>query len=112
MTHSLKSKLKRFGLDLVFSSRSSQLKTRLGSTKDQIEDLKCSGIYKISCSHCDKVYIGQTKRTLETRFKEHTAEIMKATKESEKGLVHHFKSKVAEHAFAEQHELSTDDIKI
>ena len=112
LTHSLKSKLRKFGLDLVFSSRSSQLKTILGSTKDKIENLKCSGIYKISCSHCDKVYIGQTKRTLETRFKEHISEVTKATKVSEKGLTHHFKSKVAEHAFSEQHELSTDDIKI
>ena len=109
LTDSLKSKLRKFGLDLVFSSRSSQLKN---STKDQVENLKCSGIYKISCSHCDKVYIGQTKRTLETHFKEHISEVTKATKVSEKGLTHHFKSKVAEHAFSEQHELSTNDIKI
>jgi len=28
-------------------------------------------IYKINCNDCDKVYIGQTKRHLVTRIKEH-----------------------------------------
>ena len=33
--------------------------------------MKNSGIYKINCEQCEKVYIGQTKRNLETRTKEH-----------------------------------------
>jgi len=28
-------------------------------------------VYKINCNDCDKVYIGQTKRYLVTRIKEH-----------------------------------------
>jgi len=28
-------------------------------------------VYKINCKNCDKVYIGQTKRHLATRIKEH-----------------------------------------
>ena len=32
---------------------------------------KNSGIYKINCKQCGKVYIGQTKRNLDTRTKEH-----------------------------------------
>ncbi|XP_058446374.1 uncharacterized protein LOC131427320 [Malaya genurostris] len=112
ISHPLKSKLRKFVLDLVFSSMNYQLKTLLGSTKDPTENLKKSGVYKISCPHCDKIYIGQTKRTLDIRFKEHISEIAKASKELEKGLPHHFKSKVAEHAFFEDHELTTNDIKI
>lgn len=30
-----------------------------------------TGVYKLNCSNCDKVYIGQTGRTFKTRFKEH-----------------------------------------
>lgn len=32
-----------------------------------------SGIYEIACKNCDKVYIGQIKRSIETRYKEHVA---------------------------------------
>ena len=33
---------------------------------------KKSGVYSISYKDCDKVYIGQTKRNLDTHMKEHT----------------------------------------
>jgi hypothetical protein len=112
LTRPLQSKLKKFGLDLVFTSKTNQLKTTLGSTKDRINDLDKPGIYKITCSHCDKIYIGQTKRTIEVRLKEHLAEITKANKDIEKGLHYHFKSKVAEHSFKEEHIFSKDDIKL
>ena len=58
-----------------------KLKSLLGSTKDPVNSLGKSRIYEIKCQQCDMTYIGQTKRTLETRFKEHVAEITKATKE-------------------------------
>ena len=32
-------------------------------------------VYVISCTQCTKLYIGETGRTLETRFKEHLADI-------------------------------------
>ncbi|GJQ82108.1 hypothetical protein Trydic_g15895 [Trypoxylus dichotomus] len=32
--------------------------------------MKRSGMYQIACNDCGKVYIGQTKRSIETRFKE------------------------------------------
>lgn len=32
-----------------------------------------SGVYRLSCSDCDAVYIGQTGRKLEIRFREHVA---------------------------------------
>ena len=34
-----------------------------------------SGIYQISCDDCNEIYIGQTKRTIKTRFKEHISHI-------------------------------------
>lgn len=112
ITKPLRSKLRKFGIELVFSSRNNQLKTLLGSTKDPVDALGKSGVYKISCPHCDKIYIGQTKRTLDTRFKEHLAEVTKATKETEKGMHYHFKSKIAEHIFNEDHQLTKDNISI
>jgi hypothetical protein len=112
ITRKLRPKLMKFGLDLVFSSRNNQLKSLLGSTKDPVKCLNKAGVYKISCKQCNKVYIGQTKRTLETRFKEHTAEVKKAAKQEERGLQYDFKSMVAEHIHRENHQLTLDDIDI
>jgi len=40
--------------------------------KDRLTDLQTTEIvYKLKCKDCDKIYIGQTKRHLETRIKEH-----------------------------------------
>lgn len=111
-TKLLRPVLRKFGFELVFTSRNNQLKTLLGSTKDPIDNLGKSGVYKITCDHCEKIYIGQTKRTLKTRFKEHIAEVTKANKDTDKGITHHFKSKVAEHIFNEKHFLSLNHIQI
>lgn len=112
ITKPLSAKMKSFGLDLVFSSRNNQIKSLLGSTKDPINTLGKAGVYKISCPHCEDVYIGQTKRTLETRFKEHIAEVNKAKREMDKGLHYDFRSKVAEHIFSKGHNLTKDNIDI
>lgn len=112
ITKPLISKFRSFGLDLVFSSRINQLKSLLGSTKDSINVLGKAGVYKISCTDCNKIYIGQTKRTLETRFKEHIAEVKKANKEMDKGLHYEFKSKVAEHIVKKGHNLTKENINI
>jgi len=40
--------------------------------KDKLNNQQITEVvYKINCNDCDKVYIGQTKRHLETRIKEH-----------------------------------------
>ena len=44
--------------------------------------------------------------------KKFSTEITEATNENEQGLAHHLKPKVAGNALSEQHELSTNDIKI
>ena len=45
--------------------------------KDNISPEKKSGIYQITCKDCEKIYIGKTKRDLETRVKEHFRNIKK-----------------------------------
>ncbi|XP_055534819.1 uncharacterized protein LOC129724165 [Wyeomyia smithii] len=111
-TRQLRKKFRKFGIDIIYSSRNNQMKTKLGSTKDTIDKLHRAGVYKVACPHCDKVYIGQTKRNLDIRFKEHTSELVKAKKDSEKGITHHFRSKIAEHIFHEDHAMTTDNISL
>ena len=45
---------------------------QLGRVKDKTENLKkCGTVYHIHCEQCDKDYVGETSRSLETRVKEH-----------------------------------------
>ena len=44
------------------------------SVKDSIDNHQLKGVYKIDCS-CGKSYIGETGRSLQTRLKEHGADI-------------------------------------
>jgi hypothetical protein len=61
----------------------------LGGTKDRVQDKnEKSGIYEIKCSACNSKYIGQTKRKLKVRFKEHEDDCKKAINE-EKPLAKH-----------------------
>ena len=41
------------------------------NSKEKIDQLSKSGIYKLSCNDCDCIYIGQTGRDFSTRYKEH-----------------------------------------
>ncbi len=43
----------------------------LFNAKDQTHDIMKSGIYKLNCSFCNSVYIGQTIRNFDIRYKEH-----------------------------------------
>jgi hypothetical protein len=43
---------------------------KLLNEKQQTSTYEQSGIYKITCQTCHEVYIGQTGRTLTTRYKE------------------------------------------
>ena len=59
-------------------------------------------MYSISCS-CGQNYIGETKRNLEARLKEHQT----ATRQGETN-----KSAIAEHAWEEQHQPQSNNIKM
>ena len=48
------------------------LRSQLVQVKDKTENLKkCDTVYHIHCDQCNKQYIGETSRVLETRIKEH-----------------------------------------
>ena len=74
-------------MQLVFSNNN-KLENNICNLKDEIPTLQKSGIYQISCGECDKVYIGQTRRSIHTRFKEHIAHI-KYNRASKFSLAHH-----------------------
>jgi hypothetical protein len=59
--------LKRFDFNVIFSPVK---KVRFSNLKHPIDNLNCWGIYSISCQ-CGLSYIGQTKRALKFRLKEH-----------------------------------------
>lgn len=81
----------------------SKLKSLLGNTKDKIPFLEKAGIYKIKCRDCNFVYIGQTVRNLETRFKEHL---------DSHRLCRPNRSSVAKHMIEKDHSFSINDIKL
>jgi hypothetical protein len=50
---------------------SGKLSQVLGSPKDVVDERAKSGIYEIQCQTCPVVYYGQTRRSIDERFKEH-----------------------------------------
>lgn len=74
ITSKLKKVFKKHNMELVFSNNN-KLQNIICNRKDRIPDIQKSGIYQISCGDCDRIYIGQTKRMIHTRFKEHIAHI-------------------------------------
>lgn len=59
----------------VVYSTSNSIKNLLGNPKDSVDSMEKAGIYKITCNNCDQIYVGQTKRSLNVRYKEHLAHI-------------------------------------
>ena len=86
-TKGLSKMFKKFDFKLVFSNNNN-IKTLLGNPKDKIELNEKSGIYKINCSNCDKSYIGQTRRSINIRFKEHMAHL-KYNRVDKSSVAHH-----------------------
>ena len=70
----------------------------LGNTKDKITETEKSGIYQIQCEDCDKCYIGQTRRNIGIRFKEHIRSIKNQETD---------KSPIAEHFLEFNHTINT-----
>jgi len=50
------------------------IRKRVGSLKDMIKPNSCKAVYSISCS-CGNVYLKETWRSMEVRFKEHNANL-------------------------------------
>ncbi|KAJ8952665.1 hypothetical protein NQ318_020980 [Aromia moschata] len=87
----------------IFNNMRERQWTLLGNPKDKINNNEKSGIYEISCKDCDQKYIGQTKRSILTRFKEHMAHLKYGRTE---------KSCVAQHAFDNNHRIDINNLKL
>ncbi|XP_050511970.1 uncharacterized protein LOC126888016 [Diabrotica virgifera virgifera] len=57
-------------LKISFKTKNT-IKSLFSKTKDKIDKLNKSGIYKLSCGDCSTTYVGRTMRTLSQRIKEH-----------------------------------------
>ncbi|KAI4469133.1 giy-yig endonuclease superfamily [Holotrichia oblita] len=93
---------KELDLRIVYSSGTS-LRSLIGNPKDKIQPLEKSGIYEINCKDCNQKYIGQTRRAVSTRFKEHMANLRFNRIE---------KSSVAQHIFETDHNIDHTNVKL
>ena len=81
-----------------------KLNTIIKTGKDPLlKNDHCGVVYKINCLNCESSYVGQTKRKLKTRIKEHKTDIKKSTSEI---------SVVSRHRVNEMHDFDWDNIKI
>ncbi|KAJ8980916.1 hypothetical protein NQ317_011557 [Molorchus minor] len=71
--------------------------------KDTIGVNDRSGIYEMSCKDCNLKYVGQTRRSILTRFKEHMAHLKYGRTD---------KSSVAQHAFDNNHRIDINNLKL
>ena len=69
--------LKPFDIKLAHKPRNT-LRKQLCHIKDKVVPLDVSGcVYKVNCSDCDQVYIGETKKNVKDRIKEHQGNVRK-----------------------------------
>ena len=80
------------------------LKSKIMKVKDTLPDHEKAGVvYQINCNDCHKTYIGETKRRLGTRIKEHAA-----AQRKKKDL----NSNIVLHALEEGHSFDFDGAKV
>ena len=61
-------------------------------------------VYKIACINCEMVYIGETKRTLKTRIKEHRDNINLTNSDNHNAITLH--------RIEKGHDMNWDNVKI
>ena len=93
LTNKLSNKLKENGVNVIYGGRGN-LRELIGRVKKPRPKMECSGIYNIKCKDCVGSYVGQTRRRMETREKEHERAI--TSKQPEK-------SALASHCLEEHH---------
>ena len=93
---------RKYDMKVIFKSGRS-LRSVLTKVKDPLPmEKKAKVVYRIPCS-CGKSYIGETKRRLETRLREHQEACRKGTRE---------KSAVAEHAWNDHHTIKWEETAV
>ncbi|KAI4456803.1 giy-yig endonuclease superfamily [Holotrichia oblita] len=102
ITKGLSKIFKELGLRIVYSCGTS-LRSLIGNPKDKMQPLEKSGIYEINCNDCNQKYIGQTRRAVSTRFKEHMANLRFNRIE---------KASVAQHIFETDHNIDHTNVKL
>lgn len=70
LTSSLARVLKQFNFQPAFYNFNT-LSSNICNLKDPIPTLEKSGVYKLTCSDCPAIYIGETERQLKIRVSEH-----------------------------------------
>ena len=72
IAHQIKNTLTKAGINTTFTSGTSLKNLLCGKNKTHAPKEKRKGIYKYTCTCSDKaVYIGQTNRSYQARWKEH-----------------------------------------
>nr|XP_054766797.1 uncharacterized protein LOC129273954 [Lytechinus pictus] len=100
IVHLLRRRLEKHGIRVIFKSDS--IRSQLIRPKDRpIPDRRDGVVYKIPCSTCDKVYIGETGRPVGERMKEHRRDVRLRRTDS---------SAVAEHAWDSDHPPNWDEV--
>lgn len=97
VTTPLSNTLRKYKIHTI-TRNNKTLRTELCYYKDKLDPLTTSGIYEVSCENCDEKYIGQTRRPIRERFKEHHS----ATEHQQP-----WKSSVAEHMTENGHKIDT-----
>jgi hypothetical protein len=100
-------KLQRIFWNHVYSNKG-KLKDSLGNPKDKTEMLQKSGIYQVESERCDSVYIGQTKRSLKTRFGEHHSSV-RLNHPDKSNITRQVLSKIN---YNQGHSISLDNLKL
>ena len=82
---------------------SNSFHSSLCKVKDELNTLdKNSVVYKIPCSDCNNVYIGETGKELKFRLNEHQKNVEK----------NYLQSQIVQHTNSENHTMKWDDISI
>ena len=102
LTKGLQSVFTPFNKKIAYSSKNS-IGSFLGSPKDPIPPTQKSGIYRLPCDECPASYIGQSRRAIKVRAKEHIAHF----KNNRQG-----RSAVADHIFETGHFIDPNKITL
>ena len=102
MLENLKPQLRKFNTEIIFKHKN-KLSNQIVYNKPK--SLTHSGVYKIPCKSCQKQYIGETGRDLDTRISEHKKDIKPK-------VIQNKESGVASHVFNTGHSFDFENAKI
>jgi len=100
MSYKIEKVLKSHNISVCYENRGT-MREIVGRVKGKRPAREESGIYRIGCQDCDKLYIGQTRRRMETREAEHDRACKNKAVD---------KSAVAAHCVEEKHRRGTCEL--